>query len=105
MGLNTQLLTLTLGPIELWAFSTTAEDVLVRNQLYRHIGPMEARRYLALLFPNGSAVPELNKRLNLINQDKGLINAEEKDSVLSILIKDILNAYTKDPNRNVLIEL
>lgn len=105
LGLNTQLLTLTLGPIELWAFSTTAEDVLVRNQLYRHIGPMEARRYLALLFPNGSAVPELNKRLNLINQDKGLINAEEKDSVLSILIKDILNAYTKDPNRNVLIEL
>ncbi|OGV49306.1 MAG: type IV secretion protein IcmB, partial [Legionellales bacterium RIFCSPHIGHO2_12_FULL_42_9] len=41
-GLNIQLLTLTLGPIEIWAFSTTAEDTMVRNQLYQRLGPNEA---------------------------------------------------------------
>src|SRR4029077_14719306 len=52
-GINTQLLTNTLGPIELWAFSTTAEDARVRNKLYEKLGPGEARRVLANLFPSG----------------------------------------------------
>ncbi len=51
-GINTQLLTNTLGPIELWAFSTTAEDARLRNLLYQKIGPTEARRVLANLFPS-----------------------------------------------------
>ena len=36
--MNTQLLTSTLGPIELWAFSTTAEDARLRNNLYKELG-------------------------------------------------------------------
>src|SRR3990167_1306755 len=58
-GSNTQLLTMTLGPIELWALSTTAEDVVVRNQLYKKIGPRETRRLLATLFPEGSLTKTL----------------------------------------------
>ena len=54
-GINTQLLTLTLGPIELWAFSTTAEDANLRNQLYKKIGPNNARKVLARIFPGGTA--------------------------------------------------
>ncbi len=50
-GSNTQLLTSTLGPVELWAFSTTAEDARVRNRLYQIMKPAEARRVLAALFP------------------------------------------------------
>src|SRR3990167_11206291 len=38
-GMNTQLLTSTLGPIELCAFSTTAEDARLRNRLYERLGP------------------------------------------------------------------
>ena len=34
-GMQTQLLTNTLGPMELWAFSTTVEDAQLRNQLYK----------------------------------------------------------------------
>lgn len=101
-GLNVQLLTLTLGPIELWAFSTTSEDVIIRNHLYRHLGPMEARRYLAILFPGGTATKELAKRFEVIAEEKGLIKEEQKESVLMKLVNDILASYTKDPNKNVL---
>ncbi|MCR9192460.1 MAG: type IV secretion protein IcmB, partial [Gammaproteobacteria bacterium] len=75
-GINIQLLTLTLGPIELWAFSTTAEDATVRNQLYRHIGPAETRRFLASLFPNGTVTKEIAERLNQMKTAGGLIEED-----------------------------
>lgn len=97
-GISVQLLTLTLGPIELWAFSTTAEDAAVRNQLYRHLGPAEARRFLALLFPNGSVTKELNERLNLLEGEVGVIDEENRAGALGQLVQDILDAYARDPN-------
>jgi len=97
-GINVQLLTPTLGPIELWAFSTTAEDATLRNHLYRHLGPAEARRFLALLFPNGSATKVLHERLNQIKADGGLIEEENKTSAMDQLIEDILAAHSRDPN-------
>jgi intracellular multiplication protein IcmB len=97
-GISVQLLTLTLGPIELWAFSTTAEDAAVRNQLYRHIGPGEARRFLASLFPNGTVSKEIAERLESFKQQGGLIEEEGKNSVVESLVKDILATYAKDPN-------
>jgi intracellular multiplication protein IcmB len=97
-GVSVQLLTLTLGPIELWAFSTTAEDAAVRNQLYRQIGPSEARRFLALLFPNGSISKELNERLNAYKEQVGVIEDENRLSVIGQLVQDLLDAYSRDPN-------
>ncbi len=97
-GVSVQLLTLTLGPIELWAFSTTAEDAAVRNQLYRHLGPAEARRFLALLFPNGSITKELSERLNELKEEGGLIEEENKVSAMDDLVNDILATYARDPN-------
>lgn len=101
-GINVQLLTLTLGPIELWAFSTTAEDVKLRNQLYRHLGPQEARRVLANLYPNGSAAKEIEARLEQMKATEGLIEEEDKKSVIEQLVADILNAYSKDPDVKML---
>jgi intracellular multiplication protein IcmB len=103
-GVNVQLLTLTLGPIELWAFSTTAEDVIIRNTLYQKIGPVEARRFLSLLFPAGSAVKELSRRLNVFSEEAGMISSEQKESVMGQLIKDILTTYSSDPYTSVLLE-
>ncbi|GGI89872.1 type IV secretion protein IcmB [Legionella impletisoli] len=96
-GVNVQLLTLTLGPIELWAFSTTAEDAAVRNQLYRHIGPAETRRFLATLFPSGSVTKELSARLDTLKAEGGFIEEEGQMSVVEELVEDILAAYAKDP--------
>jgi intracellular multiplication protein IcmB len=101
-GINIQLLTLTLGPIELWAFSTTAEDASLRNQLYRHLGPGEARRVLANLYPNGSATKEIEARLEHMKAVEGLIEEEDKKSVIEQLVIDILDAYSKDPNVKLL---
>lgn len=97
-GVNVQLLTLTLGPIELWAFSTTAEDALLRNALYRNLGPAEARRVLATLFPNGSVAKIVEARLALMKEEGGIIEEEAALSVIEQLTNEILNAYTKDPN-------
>lgn len=97
-GINIQLLTLTLGPIELWAFSTTAEDAAVRNALYRQIGPAEARRFLAGLYPNGTVTKEIAERLNALRDEGVFIEDEARRGVIDELINDILKAYSNDPN-------
>lgn len=97
-GVYTQLLTLTLGPVELWAFSTTAEDANIRNRLYKSIGPAETRRVLSTLFPGGSVTKLLEKRLTEMKEESGMIGEEEKDSALNALYHEILDAYSKDPN-------
>ena len=99
-GMNTQLLTSTLGPIELWSFNTTSEDSNVRNQLYRKIGPVEARRVLATIFPSGSVVKYLEERLVLVKEKGGFIDDDIKIGIIDQLIKEILDEYSKDINFN-----
>jgi intracellular multiplication protein IcmB len=96
-GINTQLLTLTLGPIELWAFSTTVEDVQVRNKLYRALGPVEARRILAQLFPQGTIKKLIERRLLTIKEEHGIITEEARGGMVDLLSLEILEAYQKDP--------
>ena len=67
-GWYTMLLSATLGPIELWALSTTSEDVAVRNMLYKKMGPVRARRALALIYPNGSVRQVVEDRKNKMRE-------------------------------------
>lgn len=97
-GVNIQLLTLTLGPVELWAFSTTVEDANVRNQLYHHLGPGAARRLLATLFPSGSVGKEVQERLEKIKETEGLISEDVSKGVINDLVQEILDAYSNNPN-------
>lgn len=97
-GMNTQLLTITIGPIELWAFSTTVEDTTVRNKLYRRIGPKEARRVLANLFPSGSVKKLVEKRLVTLKEEQAIITEDTTLSVLDELIEEILTEYAKNPD-------
>lgn len=92
-GINTQLLTSTVGPIELWAFSTTSEDAMVRNKLYQKFGPKEARRVLANLFPSGSVKGLVEKRLAMVKEEAGMIEEADATSVVDQLIASILEAY------------
>ena len=57
-----QLLVNNLGPIELWALSTTPDDAALRNRLYEAVGFREALRRLAKVFPTGSAQKEVERR-------------------------------------------
>jgi intracellular multiplication protein IcmB len=97
-GMNTQLLTNTIGPIELWAFSTTAEDASLRNKLYKRLTPGVARRVLARLFPNGSIKPIIEKRLAVIKEDKGFIEDDQSVNIIDELVDKISAAYTQNPD-------
>lgn len=97
-GMNIQLLTITLGPAELWAFSTTAEDANIRNQLYHHIGPKETRRVLASLFPSGSAGKAIEERMARLREAHGMLDKESKLGIVDQLVADIMEAYSKNPD-------
>lgn len=92
-GMNTQLLTSTLGPIELWALSTSAEDVNIRNTLYQKIGPRQARKLLAQQFPNGSATKTLEDMYADFKEEAGFLDDSGKESVLKKLLDDLLKLY------------
>ena len=94
-GMNTQLLTSTLGPIELWALNTTAEDVNLRNRLYKKLGPKEARRILAIKFPTGSATKLVEEMLAEYKEEGLLIDDEVKSSVLEKIMNEILDDYVR----------
>ena len=51
-----------LGPVELWALSTRPLDVAVRDRLVGALGPNEAWKRLARVFPRGTAEPEIERR-------------------------------------------
>lgn len=97
-GMNTQLLTSTLGPIELWALNTTAEDVQLREQLARKLGPRETRRVLASVFSNGTATKTIEERLHDMKEEGGLIDDEARQGVIGGLVNEIVAAYKADPN-------
>lgn len=97
-GMNTQLLTSTLGPIELWAFSTTAEDARLRNKLYQRLGPKEGRRLLAVLFPSGSVKSMIESRLAVLKEQQGIIEEGTTLSIVDQLMEEILQAYSKNPD-------
>jgi intracellular multiplication protein IcmB len=89
-GMNTQLLTATLGSIELWALTTTASDVYLRNALYNRIGPRLARLLLAERFPSGSAVSYVEEQYAQHREAGGIIDDTYSASVLSTIIEDLL---------------
>ena len=101
-GMNTQLLTNTLGPIELWAFSTTAEDARLRNKLYLKLGPKEARRVLANLFPSGSVKKLVEERLSGLKETVGMIEETSGLSIADQLLEEVIDAYAKNPDVKVL---
>ncbi len=97
-GINTQLLTSTLGPVELWAFSTTAEDAHIRNKLYQRLGPAEARRVLANLFPGGSIKSLIEMRLATLKEQGALIEEASGQGIVDQIIEEILRAYAENPD-------
>ena len=101
-GSHTQLLTLTLGPVELWAFSTTTEDANLRNRLYKHFKPAVARHILATLFKSGSVANLVEQRLSQMKEQVGFIAEEVSESVIDALFNEIVEAYSKDPDFKIL---
>ena len=88
VGKIVQMLTNTVGPIELWAFSTTLEDVALRNELYKKIGSYNARKILASEFPSGSAIKQIEKL-------KVELGSSSNDSVFSTMVDMLVNKFNE----------
>ena len=90
-GLNTQLLTSTLGPVELWAFNTSAEDVQLRNLLYKQMNPKIARQLLAKKFPSGTATKVLEERYANYKESHQLLDERARSSIVEELVEEIIS--------------
>lgn len=91
-GKHEHLLFNTLGPVELWAFSTTPDDVALRTRLYAALGPAEARRRLAKRFPSGSA-KEYIERAQARFMAQGISSPQDMaEGVIAELVKELLAA-------------
>lgn len=82
----------TLGPIELWALSTSAEDVDLRTRLYEAIGAARARQLLARFFPGGSARQEIRRRV-VQRSDKGNVEMASTSAVIGEMAQEMINVY------------
>ncbi|MGH1375017.1 MAG: type IV secretion protein IcmB [Alphaproteobacteria bacterium] len=82
----------TLGPIELWAYSTSAEDVSIRNRLYSILGAARGRQMLSLTFPGGSARNEIRRRV-LVNSESG---GDSRQAMISAVIESIVTEIVEE---------
>ncbi|HTK83592.1 MAG TPA: type IV secretion protein IcmB [Patescibacteria group bacterium] len=87
-GRYEQYLINTLGPIELWAVSTSAEDVAIRTRLYQRLGAGRARQMLATAFPNGSARNEIKRRV--------MMKAEKENEAKGAMTSAVINEIVED---------
>lgn len=84
----------TLGPIELWAFSTSAEDVALRRRLYTRLGASQARQILAASFPGGSARDEIKRRVDMY-ADQNDTKKAMGSYVIEEIAEELVEKYTK----------
>ncbi len=93
----------TLGPIELWALSTSAEDVAIRTRLYQKLGAGRARQMLAANFPGGSARGEIKRRV-LMLAEKGEVRSAAVGQVVQDIVTELVGAsggkLDKNPEEN-----
>jgi len=90
-GRYEQFLYNTLGPIELWALSTSQEDVAIRNRLYAKLGAGLARKMLAAAFPGGSARNEIKRRVLMKSESE----KESRTALTSAVIEEIVEELVK----------
>ncbi len=89
----------TLGPIELWALSTSAEDVAIRNRLYSKLGAARARQMLAVNFPGGSARGEIKRRVMML-AEKGEVRSAAISQVVQDIVDELIEASISKLDKN-----
>ncbi len=100
----------TLGPIELWAFSTSAEDVSIRNQLYAILGAARARQMLAKAFPGGTARNEIRRRVLSAADGSGGDSRQAMisgaiNAIISELVEESKTTQEKDDSKRINLQL
>ncbi|WP_119342953.1 AAA family ATPase [Facilibium subflavum] len=94
-GMNTQLLTATLGAVELWALTTTTEDAYIRDCLYELTDrPDAVRNLLAKRFPDGT-----------VKSYVALMQKKNPDKTVKVICREIIDemfdSFTNQPFKNL----
>ena len=93
-GVCRQKLYLTLGSSELWALSTTSEDVALRECLASELGPAAARVALAARFPGGSAKREIETRIARRAEENSTISGDRgRSETIESIAAEIASSY------------
>lgn len=100
-GWYSMLLTSTLGPIELWAFSTTAEDVAIRNKLYQKMGPKVARKVLAQRYAGGSAKSDVEERKEKLRSAGSSVDSDAAN-ILETIASELMEVRNQMEARGLL---
>ena len=100
-GRYEQFLMNTMGPIELWAYSTSAEDVALRRRLYDQLGAARGRQVLAASFPNGTARPEIQRRVAQ-RADAGEVASAATSAVIDEIASDLARMALQEPIKQAL---
>lgn len=90
--LVTQTLTNTLPPVLLWAFSTTTEDVAVRDKLASKIGFMEALETISSVYPGSVKKIVESKRSAMVEETS---SEDATDDITDQLVDDLEQVYYK----------
>lgn len=87
-GKYTQLLSAYIGPSEMWALSTTAEDAAIRSRLYERVGPAKARAILSKWYPYGikKEVEQRKKEM----KSTGIYNSDNELGIYEKIMEELL---------------
>jgi intracellular multiplication protein IcmB len=88
----------TLGPIELWALSTSSEDVTLRTYLYDNLGAANGRETLAKFFPGGTARHEIRRRV-VIRAERGEMETGSSSYVIQELANELIAHARQDATK------
>jgi len=99
-GRYEQHLVNTLGPIELWALSTSAEDVDLRTRLYIALGAGQARQVLARFFPGGTARQEIRRRI-VLRMEKGDVESGATSAVIEEMANELVVHAHSDASKSM----
>lgn len=92
-----QLFTATIGPMRLWALSTTAEDRKLRSILYSRVPGNIARSLLAQRFPSGSCKRVVEQLKRETTGDSEFVDDEVFSSIIERISNDILTEHYRAP--------
>lgn len=93
------MVTSTIGSIEYWAFSTTVEVVMVRNQMYSKIGAQNAKKTLYKYYLWG-VKDEVVRRRNDLAFDGILVDDKAEMGVIDTIVHELTQHYYDDNNRD-----
>lgn len=77
-GNFTQLLNNKMGPIQIWALTTTQDDMKIRDLMFSVVGSTIGRKILAEAYPYGSAANEVEERRKNQTYADGIVSVHEE---------------------------